>query len=166
MVEMFTKGSPSAPSWHGEKSIIGAPGYKLLRELPPSPPLPKMPREVTMKAEYLKRLSGEQVRKFCNINRLGSMLDILLDMAKTGAVPSLGPATVEDLASMDTERYRKIIGYGVIEKIGDAASHWHILPFMRPPLEYIYSVQKIWDLDSVHAPSHGALWRPHSVCLG
>ena len=91
VVEMFIKGSPSAPDWHGENSRIGAPGYKILRELPPKPPLPKLVRkDIGMKEEYYKRLAGDRVRMFCNINNLGPMLDILLKMARE-ALPLLVP---------------------------------------------------------------------------
>jgi hypothetical protein len=146
VVEMFIKGSPAADAWHGENSRIGAPGYKLLRELPPRPPLPKRPRDATLVKEYYNRLAGDKLRKFCNINGLGAMLDILLDMAKNGCVPSLGAPSEADMKQLSGEQRKKMRGYGVIEKIGDPTSHWHILPFMRDPLHYINTVKTFWEL--------------------
>jgi hypothetical protein len=115
-------------------------------ERPPKPPLPKMPRDATLKLEYYKRLAGDKIRRFCNINGLGTMLDILLDMAKTGSVPSLGAPSDTDMKTLSVEQRKKMSGYGVIEKIGDPASHWHILPFMRDPLHYLKTVQTFWEL--------------------
>ena len=57
-VEMMVKGFPSSPQWCGANSVVGAPGFQILKDVPTSYPLPKHPTPYHIKKEYMR---GENV---------------------------------------------------------------------------------------------------------
>ena len=56
-VEMHIKGSPREDTpWHGQNSVVNAPGYRILKGFPENAPLRKRPQVTSIKKDYLHRL--------------------------------------------------------------------------------------------------------------
>jgi len=127
--EMHIKGSPSAISWHGVNSIAGAPGFTILTGLPSSHPLNKRPTKFKIIEEYLKRLDGDLMKKYCNDNMRGVMHGNLMTMARTLVVPSFGPLPPADFAKLPASRRFSMAGYGEIETIGEPTCVSYVVSF-------------------------------------
>jgi hypothetical protein len=116
--EMTIKGSPSAPNWHGENSVVGAPGFRILNDVPREPPLSKRPTQFRIKEQYMKRLEGRTMLKYCEDNNRKPMFEYFVRMAKTMEVPSLGNVPMEEFKALQRYQMKRLMGYSTIEVIG------------------------------------------------
>jgi hypothetical protein len=130
-IHMQMKGSPSWPKWQGQGALVDGPGFQILRGIPPGYPLPMKPQPFKIKPEYLRRLDHPAIKQYAANNQRGVMHQNLMEMARKMIIPSLGPLSAADIAALPLPRQKAMVGYGVIETIGELTCSTYVLPFLR-----------------------------------
>jgi hypothetical protein len=125
VVEMRVKGSPNDPKWYGQDANSLAPGFVVLKTLPMKAPRIIEPSNSALEHAHLAALNSKSVQKVCQtIGKLDSH-QWLVEFAKTGRIPLLGPPP-SDMKLTDP----KMMGWDFLEQFG-VADRTICIPFMR-----------------------------------
>ena len=163
-VECHVKGTPSDPKWYGENSIPDGPGFRCLKGLPPDAPLPIKTPEWTMNKKYINDICGPKFREyFLQLNKLDMYLQIV-QIAKTGVIPSSGPLTPEEVLKFP--HTKSMFGYSSVELIGLRDSHHCLVPFLREEPKEFYHESNFWKLPDDHTidPTSAPVSLPDVTC--
>lgn len=151
-VEMMIKGSPKDPIWYGQRSVPNGVGFQCLKGLPLDFPRDKAPNQVKMTHKALTGLNSLGIRHYCRNVQREPMHDVLMEMATTMQVPSLGVIDEEEFDALSPDSQRKLSGYTSIEKIGEPRCKTYIVPFIRSNPE-VQTGAAFWSVGRL--PGHG-----------
>ena len=87
------------------------------------------------------------MRSYCHYSQRGPMHENLMKMARTMTVPSLGILSASEAKKLPAEKLRKMLGYGVLEVIGELACQTHVVPFVRDPMDLLANNAAFWAVD-------------------